>query len=362
MEPVLHMEMDIRNENFVLYSSTSSMFTMDLNGNVIYQLADVNDNNNIHISLLISFAQLNRNSVLLVDIHEHCIKLLDRVQNTTENLIGTCGTKGHRDGLFGVALFNYPSSVVPHPKRSTFYLAENFYIRRIELHVINRVFTELHHEAHVILGLVIDFDNNLGYYSTPYRIHRINMANSKLTIAELNEAKDVGDTDGPLKKTKFNSPNHLALLDPSTILLIDSRNSRLRVLNLNDHSSSSICKGSTVIQDVYGHFSECHLPNASSIMPLPFSNKVLIGDQGAIVQLELHFTGEILQSNNYFLSISIMTSNKRIFANQYLMSVAKKLATKIYYFLYPFMTQINIRKQVWPVLTHHKISRYFASK
>ena len=290
-EPIGHMEFDMRRDGFVLYSSTSSMYTIDLKGKGIYQLTDFNGQSNTNITLISSFAQLNRDWVLLIDIGNHCVKLMDRFKNTTEPFIGTCGLRGYRNGLFGDALFNYPYTIVPNPTRTEFFLTENYYIRRIEFHDIHRVYKQLAHEQHVILGLAIDFYNGIGYYTTTYRLHKFLLATSENTISQMKDAVGSGDRDGCLKKSKYNHPDDLAFLDSNTLLLNDRKNLRLRVLNLKDGSSSSICKNLKTDETVYGHFSECHLAIASSLLPMPTENKVLIGDKGSIVQLELQYSG-----------------------------------------------------------------------
>lgn len=289
---ISHMEMDMRGENFVLFSSASMMFTMNLETGVIFQLTSFNNKNDINLKLLSSFSQRNGNQVLLVDMLSHCIYQLGRNTNTTIEFIGECGTQGYQDGSRSSARFSFPNLIVRNPTGSTFYLTENFHIRRIEIDdkrgLDSSVSTELRHDAHTLFGLAIDFENQIGYYSTYYRLQRFDLTNSKLSITDLSHSSNTGHDDGPLTTATFDHPSRLILLNNDTLLVLEQKGRPIRVIDIANDEVTSICLGLQPIVD--GDTRTCHIDKPSSLLFIPMSSKVLVGDKGHIWQLDLAAT------------------------------------------------------------------------
>jgi hypothetical protein len=53
------------------------------------------------------------------------------------------------------------------------------------------VSTEFRHDNHVILGLVINFQQNIGYYTTYNRLHKFNLLSSKHSTEALSMAEEI---------------------------------------------------------------------------------------------------------------------------------------------------------------------------
>lgn len=286
------MEMDLRNDNFVLFSSGTMMFTMDLESNVKFQLTDIHNQNNINLTFLSSFSQKNRNQVLLVDRDSHCIHHLDRNTNTTQPFIGKCNDKGCTDGTFGSARFDYPSMVLGNPDGSAFYLTENYHIRRIDFQDLHTdsVSTELTHTHHTIFAIAIDFETGTGYYSTEYRLQIFNLASSKLTITELNRSDQKGHTDGSLTTAKFDHPLRLVLLNKDTLLVVEQNSRTYRVVNIKSREVSSLGQMSIPKDGHGGDIDQCLVQKPTSLLVVPMLSKVLVGEKGRICQLRYSVT------------------------------------------------------------------------
>jgi len=82
------------------------------------------------------FIQINQTNIALVDHHIHCIKLLDRNDNSTQTLAGTCGSSGYADGIVGVGkMFNsYEIQVdVRNPDRLIITNSSNSALRSVDM-------------------------------------------------------------------------------------------------------------------------------------------------------------------------------------------------------------------------------------
>lgn len=286
---ISHMELDLRNDNFVLFSSGTMMFSMDLESKVIFKLTDIHNQNDINLTLLASFSQKNGNQVLLVDMHQHCVYHLDRNTNTTQPFIGKCNEKGYKNGNFSSAQFDYPNMIVRKPDGSSFYLTENYHIRRIDFQDIHSdsVSCELTHSAHTIYGLAIDFTAGIGYYSTITRIQTFDLANSELSIEALSQSDQKGDIDGSLTTAQFNLPNRLVLLNRAILLVSDDAYRHLRVVDIKNSFVSSMCQASlSQARKSHGDIENCYIERPASFLIIPMISKVLVGDKGRIWQID----------------------------------------------------------------------------
>lgn len=289
------MEVDLLYQESIVMSSNTGLFRLDLSEHVVYPMVDAHGRNMINISWYPSFAQMDNYKILLVDGSKHCLKLFGRVLNEEPvTLVGLCGHRGYSDGLIQTAQFNFPVTLVKDPSKKTFYLTENFYIRRITFDDIDLVSTELRHDNHVILGLAINFEQHIGFYTTHNRLQKFNLLNSRHSIEAVSMGEEIGHLDGKLNEAKFDNPQKIALLDARTIIVAEPNNKCLRVIDLNAGNASSVCNRRERPSGTYttGNIRSCQLVAPQSLVYTKNQSTVLIGDYGKIMALNFE-TGRL---------------------------------------------------------------------
>ena len=290
---VKHIEIDLQDAGSVIYIAGNNLYQLklDLGEPVIDRLTKDGHLNN---SWYPSFAQMDSNNIPIVDGQQHCLIWFDRSScDKPQPLVGVCGKQGHKDGPIQQAHFNYPNHLVKRPDTQTFYLTENYYIRQIKFKNIDTATTILHHSSHAILSVALDFEGNIGYYTTIDRIQIFNFHAPQLNIKALSFANMIGHLDGPLKSSHYNEPSRMVPLNSKTLMITDKLNRCYRIVDLENEYVSSICN----LEEKYdrpliGSIVGCRLHNPATQLYLPHQSLILLTDGRFI--LKLNVTGKAI--------------------------------------------------------------------
>ena len=259
------------------------------------------------------FVQLNANEVVVNDAGNGCLRHLDRTTGKTSTFAGLCNRfdRTHKDGTFSAARFsNIKFNIIRHHKRnSLFVLDGNNVIKELDL-ATKMVSSFLNIDSAGIRSLAIPWHIFLDpseenfYLLTKALLAKINIATKAITLLTL-ATRLQGFQDGALSTAMLNSPSGLVFLNKDTILISDTSNRRLRVVNLITSTISSICTAPTVnptsTHPIDGDIRTCTLSHEVEqpiLYQLEENRVLIIGVRGGIRQLKV-FKGkpEMLNKN-----------------------------------------------------------------
>lgn len=262
-------------------------------GNILY--SDMNDletsngqvSRTFHLGLreAAGFHQVSTTIIIVIDVSDHCIYVVDRIKGGPQQYAGICGHSGYQDGI--TALFNYPLSIMQDLKKENLYIitdSQNNALRWLDIsRQLPQVSTIVKSDSTLIRPQSATQDSRTGdlFVTVPHSVVRYDYATGKLeTIAG---SSQTGNNDGSLSSARFSSPFGIALLAYNQLVLADKKNNRLRLLDLNTNSVSTICPREHSFSDI------CSLSYPQSIMI--HGNTMYVVDQHKIwkVNGELHF-------------------------------------------------------------------------
>ena len=189
---------------------------------------------------IVSFVQLSATHVIEADESNHCLRSINRTTNQTETYAGSCGHSGDQDGV--AALFNTPVLIIidvsqPH-QLFVSHFCSSANLKSISTDNKN-VSTILHSTLCFLYlaqqqssgNIFATFTHGLGIYD--YQNNSFNVISGSSR----------GFVDGDLSQARFSSPRGLELLSLDILIIADWGNQRLRLIDLDNNTSSSICSG-----------------------------------------------------------------------------------------------------------------------
>ena len=196
-----------------------------------------------------SFLQLSATHVLIADQVNHCLRSLDRDNNLTVKYVGNCTSPGNRDGTN--ALLEYPRMLINDQKNpGDTIIAERGGILK-SMTVGHSVESFIQEDRTGDLFVTVLHAVGVFSYQTK-------------TFTLIVGSTDSGWQDRPFSAIRFHYPDSLTFLNSHTLLVSDRDNNRLRVLDLNTNTSSSICSGQDGQAD--GNFSSCSLRSPRGLL------------------------------------------------------------------------------------------------
>ncbi|XP_067940925.1 uncharacterized protein [Watersipora subatra] len=203
-------------------------------------------------STITGFTQVNLTHIVIVDSLNHCLRFVSRATRQTSTYAGLCEEPGYREGEGTLARFNTPHQAVMVDSSIFVTDYENFAIRMINLSTsLVSTFDYLTQQP-----IAIALNNRRLFISTPSSLLRINLDTNEQRY--IIESTTLGLNDGAFRNAQINRPNSLLILSKDTVLLAESGNSRLRVVDLVLKDISTICKkGRDTFED--GNLKNCRL-------------------------------------------------------------------------------------------------------
>ena len=252
------------------------------------------------------FTQLDARRVVVVDNGNNCVRLIDRISRTAEPLAGRCGTYGNQDGIGNQALFAGPWSVVRNKHVPGSLIVTDRYnnvLRAIQLS--NNEVTTYWKENALFRPRALMWSGEelwiTGYTNitklTPPEGSGVELvAGSQVegdsegtmekikdsllkTVISLNSQDDLPPPDNPVylfaDLPKFKDILEIAPVDKGVYVVADRGNSKLKLLDTNKNSVSTLC----------GREGDTKCPILSPTAVLSLGDNVYVGDYGAIQKI-----------------------------------------------------------------------------
>ena len=126
-----HIEDDKANPNGLLISSYSRVMTFDVTSSEIITIFGGSKDghkeypgNEAEFNDITGFRQIDNVTILAVDSRNHCIRLLDRVRNSTNSKLGTCTTANFTDGVGREAYFKTPYFIIDGQYKHEYFITD----------------------------------------------------------------------------------------------------------------------------------------------------------------------------------------------------------------------------------------------
>jgi len=231
---VWHMEVDLyKNDGSILFATWGSLKTAKgMSASILMTVSTY---------FVPGFEQINKTHVAVPLYREHCVKILNRKDNSVQTLAGTCGTSGDADGRLGTGKFYYPyGAELDIEDKNILLVIDSF---NHALRSVNLLTGEL--------GTVIESG-----FSSPRSLLWVN---GKLLVTNSDYVSEVswsddgsvtnnriagtfnGYADGKFNESQFNYPIGMAEVGPNLFLVADHYNNVLRLLDFNKHVVGPVC-------------------------------------------------------------------------------------------------------------------------
>lgn len=272
---VYHLLKDEQISGNVLYSTSTSLSTTDgyttsmIVGSATTFGYKEGMGENARFRSVSTFIQHTSTTLLLVDSGNHCLRSVSRLTNTTSTFVGKCETPFQWEGTN--PLFNSPSAVIEDSMSpGNFFITERLGQRlkymtvRGEIKNVTTVYRGIQRFSRMVQqttsgNIYITYDNGIAFYDYLQRTMSI-LVGSSTQVG----SSTLGFEDGMFSSTKFNRPLGIVFLDRDILLVSDSFNCRLRMLDLSTNTSSSICSGKRGYSD--GNLTTCQLDDPRALM------------------------------------------------------------------------------------------------
>ena len=201
---------------------------------------------NATFSKITSFAQLNTSYVLLADSKHGCIRGVDRYTNKTKLVAGICKEQiyysdTHIDGDLTHATFHVVSTIAYRPHE--IYVVEQMKktVRKVDLKE-NKVTTVVNEKNlrkyDVPRRFVIDNQRNMIFLTAFNGLLQINLVNDSVAYLTKEKGKRGSEL---LSNSKWSGASEIIFLDDDTLLVTDTFNGRLRVIDLKSMTVNTWC-------------------------------------------------------------------------------------------------------------------------
>lgn len=219
-----------------------------------------------------SFEQLDSTFLIVADSGNHVFRRVNRRTRITTLLAGTPNVAGNRDGTLLNSQLNSPHALARDPKNpNIFYTTEPSAgnIRILNIGSREGSVSSLRFNLQQLFGLAFGGDKQL-FIATRYEIMRYDVETKYLRMPTKTTQPAVGGAggqyaDGPISMATFNTMYDIKTINRETLLVADSENFRLRVLDLSTELVSSICSGDLNDTLSDGNITDCVMDKPISL-------------------------------------------------------------------------------------------------
>lgn len=184
--------------------------------------------------------QMNRTHVIVSDVGNHCLRLVQRETNRTAPFVGKCGKHGNKDGTD--PLFSSPWSInVLSEDPPVLVVSDrgNNALRAVSLLFGNVSTIPLASQLKFPLFAMLDDSRNALFVSSRYQLNQINLFD--YTVDNVTGDGTYGDSDGWFDRATFKDVRGIVKLSENVLIVADSSQSKLKVLDLQQKFVTSIC-------------------------------------------------------------------------------------------------------------------------
>ena len=174
-----------------------------------------------------------------MDSSNHCLREVRDLGNEWETFTyaGKCTESGTTDGRLRDARFKQPSSIINLDRKLIVAEISNNAIR--EINMDTGIVATIHKSDHGLYYLAIGHRTNEFFASTYHGIVRIINDTDSFIVGSSSTGNEIGN----FASASFNGPADLEWLDSQTLLLVDSNNGDIKIIDTGLQEVRRICVG-----------------------------------------------------------------------------------------------------------------------
>ena len=207
------------------------------------------------------------------------MRYLNRNSNQTDQYAGNCTHAGNQNGVN--ALLSLPRTLIYDLKNPHHVLISEQGGIIKTMNKTNRNVSHFGTVGRTVLNIIQSLETG-DFFMTVAHVVGIFSYQTKTFTVISGSTSSYGFQDGPFSEVQFNHPFAVIFLNNHTLLVSDYHNDRLRVLDLINNTSSSICSGDVGHAD--GNFSTCTLIRPVGLLTI--TDTVYLGSNQRIRQIE----------------------------------------------------------------------------
>lgn len=247
-EQIFKIEKDEFVPDHMLFSTSSSMWTVDVGGNQHSIIGSTSfgysegTGGGAQFKWITGFTQIeNGRKVLVAEYFNHCIRSVNRLTNSSSIYSGNCTNEGYRDGGRKEALFTYPWDIITSSDERRAYITERYYAVRVIDLVTETVSTLIEENDLVILNYMIHSPIYTNRLMISFHHGIADMDLTSGTVSTISGVKIYsGYRTGSFSQARFNNPSALLSLPSiNSVLVADEANYAIRLLNFSSNTVST---------------------------------------------------------------------------------------------------------------------------
>ena len=245
---VYHMESDRYRPGHIIYTDLYVLMTSD--GTTTHLIAGNSTQHgykegvgaDARFDYISGFTQISERLVVVADTNNHCMRLIDRTTNNTSGFSGQCMSRGYQDGHPG--LFATPWSVVMDQRDKNQLLitdSSNNAVRTVD--VMSRAAgTFLKSDSLRYIRGITQEEKSCDLIVTAYHaVYRITYIQRTVTLISGGTGSNSrGYRDSSLLDSLFYWPYELIFITPKTLLIADTWNNKLRLVDINSDQVTTL--------------------------------------------------------------------------------------------------------------------------
>ena len=275
---VYHIESDKFQSGNLLFTDWSALKTTDGNsttviaGNASQPAYREGIGENARFTFIKSFVQTTDNETILSDTGIACLRHVDRISEEVSTYAGMCDKPSPEQfsGLFAI--------IIDQKDLNRILATDSVSIKSVD--TLTRNISTLYRGELRLRHMLQNTTSGDIYVTFDHGIALLNYTGNILMILAGSTSK--GLRDGDFGKVQFNEPEEIISLSADFLLLADSRNQKLRLLNLRTKQSCiSVCSGTS--GSMNGNLTSCQLSVPRSLFKV--NNTLYIGQNRYIREI-----------------------------------------------------------------------------
>lgn len=188
------------------------------------------------------FMQTNMTHIIAVDQMNNCLRILVRATQSTAQFSGRCSKKGFANGAGPVALFNEPTAAARMKWNVSSIVVTDKGNNAIRLvHLITTLVSTIFQGNPLVAPMAIAFNVNCDAMLIGCEYYIVELSLTTINRRIISGSNETGDADGSLADARFGAFGSLLVLSPSLILVTDSLNGNLRLIDIANDKVSPLC-------------------------------------------------------------------------------------------------------------------------
>lgn len=246
-----HLELDLYRTGNLIHTNRASLATSNDRETIViagderstgYREAR---NSQARFKKITSFIQLSAKQIVVVDHDNHCLRMIDRYnRDMTSEFSGKCETRGSKDGTDG--LFNRPVSVIKDKNNPSQLLVIDSWYNAVRTVKIKDGNIGTFFESELldrVKYLTQSYSGDI-FVTTYESIYRITYKEKAIKLISGSPGIS-GFLDSNLANSEFRYPLDLVFIGNDALMVADSSNSKIRLLDLHMDKVTTldICSG-----------------------------------------------------------------------------------------------------------------------